>query len=143
MKKSLLTGVLVVVLIFLGLTEIQAHGHKWSSSSSYLSLSVFKHPKGVGLKHRLFRNIYASGHLDYLSASNDLEFQTGALYMIPKQILIFQFYGGAGVQFSRNTGYQYPYLTLGTRFLFFFSEVIHPLERNTDPRYRFGLSFSF
>jgi hypothetical protein len=81
--------------------------------------------------------------MDYVSSASDLEFQTGALYIIPKKILIFQFYGGAGLQFSRNTGYQYPYINLGTRFLFLFSEVIHPLRHGTQPRYRFGLSFSF
>lgn len=143
MKKKLLISSLVLCFLFLTMAEIQARSERYSSQSSYLNLSIFKHPKGVGFKQRLFRNVYASGQLDYISSSNDLEIQTGALYMIPRKIFIFQFYGGAGLQFSRNTGYQYPYLNLGTRFLFLFSEVIHPLERQATPKYRFGLSFSF
>lgn len=143
MKKILLISLLVLFFLFLTMTEAQASSERCSSQSSYLSLSLFHHPKGVGLKQRLFRNVYASGHLDFLSSVNDLEIQTGALYIIPRKIFIFQFYGGAGVQFSRNTGYQYPYINLGTRFLFLFSEVFHPLQRQAPPKYRFGLSFSF
>ena len=143
MKKTLLISLLVLFFLFLTMTETQASSERCSSQSSYLSLSLFQHPRGVGFKQRLFRNVYASGQLDYLSSANDLEIQTGALYMIPRKLFIFQFYGGAGLQFSRNTGYQYPYINLGTRFLFLFSEVIHPLQRQASPKYRFGLSFSF
>jgi len=143
MKKIVLVGMLALGLIILTTAEIQANSGRYTQSSSYLNLGIFQHPKGVGLKQRLFRNIYASGHLDYVSSTNDLELQAGALYMIPQKFWIFQFYGGAGFQFSRNTGYQYPYLNLGTRFWFLFSEVIHPLESQAKPEYRFGLSFRF
>jgi hypothetical protein len=143
MKKILLISLLVLCFLLLTVTETQARSERYCSQSSYLNLSLFQHPKGVGFKQRLFRNVYASGQLDYISSVNDLEIQTGALYMIPRKIFIFQFYGGAGLQFSRNSGYQYPYLNFGTRFLFLFSEVFHPLERQATPKYRFGLSFSF
>ena len=143
MKKLLLIGLFILFFFLLSLTEIQARQDSYCQSSSYLSLSCFQKPKGVGFKQRLFNNVYATGHLDYLSSSSDLEFQTGALYVLPRKFIIFRFYGGGGIQFSRNMGYQYPYLTLGTHFLFFFSEVVHPLERYSTPKYRLGLSFSF
>lgn len=53
--------------------------------------------------------------------------------MVPKKIPFFQFYGGAGLQFSRNSGYQHPYFNLGTRFLILFSEVIYPLTGLENP----------
>ena len=143
MKKTLMISLLVLFFFFLTMAETQASSERCSSKSSYLSLSLFHHPKGFGLKQRIFQNVYVSGQLEYLSSVNDLEIQTGALYMIPRKFFIFQFYGGAGLQFSRNTGYQYPYLNLGTRFLFLFTEVTHPLQRQATPNYRFGLSFSF
>jgi len=87
--------------------------------------------------------VYATGNLDYRQSVDDLEFQAGAVYMFPVKILIFRLYTGGGYQFSRNEGYQYPYVTVGTNFLFLFSEVIYPMETATDPKYRFGLSFKF
>jgi len=78
-----------------------------------------------------------------MQSVNDLEFQASAVYMFPVKILIFRLYTGGGYQFSRNEGYQYPYVTVGTNFLFLFSEVIYPMETATDPKYRFGLSFKF
>jgi len=143
MKKFILIGLMAVFILLLFATEIQARQRHFSASKSYLTLTCFQKPKGVGLKQHLFSNIYFTGNMDYLPSVSDLEFQVGALYMIPHKILIFRFYGGAGVQVSRNMGYKYPYVTLGTNFLFFFSEVIHPLERSQEPGYRFGLSFKF
>ncbi|MGD2295267.1 MAG: hypothetical protein PVF22_05465 [Candidatus Aminicenantes bacterium] len=143
MKKLLLIGLLVLLFILFMVSDIQARHRHCSASNSYLTISCFQKPKGVGLKQPLFGNIYVTGHLDYIDSVSDLEFQAGALYVFPHKIIIFRFYGGAGVQFSRNLGYQYPYIALGTNFLFFFTEVIHPMERDLESRYRFGFSFKF
>ena len=143
MKKILLISLLILLFILLSMADLQARQRRCSPSDSYLTLSCFQKPMGVGLKQRLFDNVYLAGNLDYLSSVSDLEFQVGAIYVIPHKILIFRFYGGGGFQLSRNLGYQYPYVTLGTNFLFFFSEVIHPLNQGLEPKYRFGLSFKF
>lgn len=114
-----------------------------SRPKNYITFSWFLKPASLGLKLRLYSNVYATGNLDYRDSTNDLEFQTGAVYLIPRKIIIFRLYAGGGYQFSRNEGYQYPYLTVGTNFIFLFSEVIYPMESGLDPKYRFGLSFKF
>jgi len=143
MRKIFLI-ILLLALIFLLFT---AHGfareRKHSSPGHFLTFSFFINPVNIGYKHRISDNVYATVNLDYRRSISDLEFQTGAVYLIPRKILIFQLYGGGGFQISRNEGYQYPYLTVGTNFLFLFTEIIHPLENGKEPKYRFGFSFKF
>lgn len=138
------------VIIFLGASIIMASSsgiiaktHKSSSPKNYLTFSFFLRPASLGYKHHLFDNLYATGNLDYRSSTKDLEFQVGAAYFIPRKILIFRLYGGGGYQFSRNKGYQYPYVSIGTQFFFLFSEIIHPLRGGMDPQGRFGFFFKF
>jgi hypothetical protein len=140
MKKIILITLLVIMALFL--SESQAFAEK-PNPNKFLTVSFFINPVGIGYKHAVAENFYLSGSLDYRSTATDLEFQTGAMYLIPKKILIFNFYVGSGLQFSRNHGYQYPYVTVGTNFLFLFTEMIHPLEANRDPRYRFGFNVRF
>lgn len=144
MKKILsisLSGVLIFLICASGVFA-RSH-HRNYSSKNYLTFSWFLKPASLGLKHRLFRNVYATGNLDYRNSSNDLEFQAGAVYLIPRKIIIFRLYGGGGYQFSRNEGYQYPYVTVGTNFIFLFSEIIYPMRNGIDSKYRFGFSFKF
>jgi formate/nitrite transporter FocA (FNT family) len=140
MKKIILIVLLVIIALFL--SESQAFAEK-PAPNKFLTVSCFINPVGIGYKHAVANDFYLAGSLDYRSTASDLEFQTGALYLIPKKILIFRFYVGGGLQFSRNQGYQYPYVSVGTNFLFLFTEMIHPLEANRDPRYRFGFSVKF
>jgi hypothetical protein len=143
MKKRFLTLLMGSLIILFSASGILADSHKNYPNKNYIHLSGFLKPASLGLKARLFSNVYATGNLDYRESVGDLEFQAGAVYMFPVKILIFRFYTGGGYQFSRNEGYQYPYVTVGTNFLFLFSEVIYPMENAADPKYRFGLSFKF
>jgi len=144
MKKllSILSLSLLILLLASNGLLAKYHGHK-GTPKNFITFSWFLKPASLGLKHRLFSNIYVTGNVDYRSAVNDLEFQTGAVYLIPRKFVIFWLYTGGGYQFSRNEGYQYPYLTVGTNFIFFFSDVVYPMESGLSPKYRFGLSFKF
>jgi len=143
MKKIVLIVLMAVLIILLLTATGFASKKRDCTPGHFLTFSCFINPVNIGYKHRLSENIYATANLDYRSSINDLEFQTGAVYLIPRKILIFQLYGGGGVQLSRNEGYQYPFLTVGTNFLFLFTEIIHPLENRMEPKYRLGFSFKF
>ncbi len=143
MKKILIVSVLGASIILASSSGVFAKAHKSSTPKNYLTLSFFLRPTSLGYKHHLFDNLYATGNLDYISSTKDLEFQIGAAYFIPRKILFFRLYGGAGYQFSRNRGYQYPYISIGTQFFFLFSELIHPLRSGMDPQGRFGFFFKF
>lgn len=144
MKKILSISLLGVLIILISASGAFARSyHRDYGTKNYLTFSWFLKPASLGLKHRLFSNVYATGNLDYRDSINDLEFQAGAVYLFPVEIIIFKFYAGGGYQFSRNEGYQYPYVTVGTNFLFLFSEVIYPMRSGMDSKYRFGLSFKF
>ena len=143
MKKMLLISLLVALVIPLFTAIGTARERKPSAPGHFLTFSFFINPVNIGYKHRLSDNFYATANLHYRRSITDLELQTGAVYLIPRKIIIFTLYGGGGIQFSRNEGYQYPYLIVGTNFLFLFTEIIHPLESGKEPNYRFGFSFKF
>ena len=140
MKKTVsmsLAGLLIFVLVG-GVVSA-----KESAPKGYLNFSFFINPLDIGYKHRLVDRLYGTVNLDYQSSESDLKFRSGAVYMIPRKILIFRLYGGGGFQYSRNHGYQYPYVAVGTHFLFLFSEIIHPIQSQATPEYRFGFSIKF
>ncbi|MCP2619726.1 hypothetical protein NLC35_00550 [Candidatus Aminicenantes bacterium AC-334-K16] len=146
MAKKLIPGILICAFSFWLLqgTSVLASPHRHHSPRrNFITFSWFFKPASLGLKIRLIDNFYATTNLDYRRSTNDLEWQVGSIYLLPRKILLFNFYLGGGYQFSRNTGYQFPYLTFGTNFFFLYSEVIYPLETRIDPKYRFGLSFRF
>jgi len=143
MKRLFLISTLGILIILISTSGTSAKSHRDSSTKNYLTFSWFFKPASLGTKLRVINNVYATGNLDYRDSTNDLEFQAGAVYLFPPKILIFRLYAGGGYQFSRNEGYQYPYVTVGTNFLFLFSEVIYPWKRGKDPKYRFGLSIKF
>jgi len=116
-------------------------GHKYKNpENNYLSFSLLT-PFGLGYKHHLGRNFYFVTDLDY--EKKDLRIRIGAAYFFPFNVLIFRFYSGGGLQYSRNDGFHYPYLTIGTRYLIFYNEIIHPWKKDLKPEFRFGLSFGF
>jgi hypothetical protein len=143
MKKAAILGFAIVLLLLM--TSVDLFGHKGRSrpSEHYLTFTFVVNPSGLGYKHHLANNLYLSGDVDYRHENADLLFRTGGAYFFPVKILIFHFYGGGGAQFSRNVGYQYPYVVVGTHFLFFYTEMIHALESHTSPEYRFGFSVRF
>lgn len=143
MKKLFSISLLGILLIVMSTSGMFARYHRDSSPNNFLTFSFFLKPVSFGYKLRLFNNFYATGNMDYQKSTSDLEFQAGAVYLFPVKIIIFRFYAGGGYQLSRNEGYQYPYVMVGTNFIFLFSEVIYPMETRMDPKYRFGLSIKF
>lgn len=143
MKKIFSVSILGALIILVGANGVFARSHRHYSPDSFLTFSCFVQPLSFGYKHRVHDNVYAVGTLDYLRSDEDLEFRVGAEYLFPRKIIIFKLYGGTGLQTSRNEGYQYPYVTIGTNFLFLYAEIIHPLKSKMGPNYRGGFSFRF
>lgn len=144
MKKCMKVSLLGMFILLLAVPGVFARGKKFRPAENYLNLSLFVfYPCSIGYKHLATNNIYLTGNLDYVSDESDLLFQAGAAYMIPRKFSIFRFYGGGGMEFSRNKGYLYPYVMAGTNFWVFFTEIVHPLRNNKSPGYRLGFSFSF
>jgi len=142
MKKVLIIIILIVVLMLLTQITLLAH-QQHQAPASFLNLYKNDGTIAAGLKQYVIKRIYATANIQYLDSATDLEFQAGAAYLLPYKILFFRLYGGTGLQMSRNEGFQYPYVMLGTDFLFFFSEVIHPLSPHMEPKFRAGFSFHF
>ena len=142
MKKALII-VIIVTLTILAAELLAAATHDSRTPGSFINLYKSDGNIAAGLKQQVFRNIYASGNVQYFNSASDLELQAGAVYMLPHKVLFFRLYGGTGLQMSRNKGFQYPYVMLGTDFLFFFSETIYPLKSELGPKFRGGFSFHF
>jgi hypothetical protein len=146
MKKILMTGMLVLLIVSFCATDTLAKhrgSRPYQSPDNFVTFSCFIQPLSFGLKHQVVRNVFLTGNMDYLRADEDLLFQAGAAYMIPRKILFFRLYGGGGLEMSRNRGVMYPYLMAGTKFWFLFAEIYHPLEKERTPGYRFGFCVSF
>lgn len=143
MKRYRRLVLFVLMIVFLGGQDMFAHGKKPELPDHFLTFSFVIHPASVGYKHRVASSTYLTTNLDYVGGKDDLHFQVGASYMIPRKFWIFWFYGGTGLQFSRNQAYQHPYLTLGTRFWILYSEVVYPIQRAGDADFRFGFSVTF
>lgn len=121
----------------------EASANKNQLADNYLTFSFVINPVSVGYKRQVARNFYFTGNVDYVNADGDLYIQGGGAYMIPRKFWIFWFYGGGGWQFSRNHGYQFPYMTLGTRVWILSWEVVYPIQRGEETGYRFGFSIAF
>jgi len=142
-KKYKTITILAFVVFVFGGSNMFAHGKKPQLPDNYITFSFVIHPASVGYKHRVASSTYLTTNLDYVGDRNDIYFQVGAGYMIPRKFWIFWFYGGTGLQFSRNHAYQYPYITLGTRFWILYSEVVYPIQRGGDSGFRLGFSVTF
>lgn len=135
---------LMIAIIAFSASDAIAGKRRSRAPDHYINVSLFLfHPWSVGYKHCITRNVYLTGNMDYIDSDRDLLFQMGAAYMIPTKFLIFRFYGGGGMEFSRNHGDMYPYVVVGTNFWILFTELVHPMQSGRDPGYRFGFSFSF
>jgi hypothetical protein len=143
MKKTLMIGLISLLLMGICVDDTLASSKKSQLSNNYLSFSFVIHPVSVGYKRQVARSFFFTGNVDYVGDNNDLYFQAGGAYMVPRKFWIFWFYGGGGWQFSRNHGYQFPYLTLGTRVWIFSWEVTYPLQRGEETGSRFGFTIAF
>jgi hypothetical protein len=143
MKKYRIIILIVFIIGVLGVQNMFAHKKSTQLPDHYLTFSFVINPASVGYKHRVAESTYLTTNLDYVDSRNDITFQVGAAYMIPRKFWFFWLYGGAGLQFSRNHAYQHPYITLGTRFWILYSEVVYPILRSDDTTFRFGFSVTF
>ena len=144
MKKiATIFSFLCLLLVGVCIDDVLANSKKNLPADNYLTFSFVIHPVNVGYKRQVARSFYFTGNVDYEGSNGDLCFQAGGAYMIPSKFWIFWLYGGGGWQFSRNYGYQFPYLMLGSRFWIFSWEAVYPLQRGEDPNYRFGFTIAF
>jgi hypothetical protein len=143
MKKIMMISLLSLLLMGFCLDNGLASSKKNQPADNYLTFSFVINPVSVGYKRQVARNLFFTGNVDYEGSHGDLYFQGGASYMIPRKFWIFWFYGGGGWQFSRNSGYQFPYMALGTRVWILSWEVVYPLQRGEGQEYRFGFSIAF
>jgi hypothetical protein len=143
MKQYKIIVLVVLMLALFGAQDLFAYKRKPDLPDHYLTFSFVIHPASVGYKHRVASSTYLTTNLDFVGGEHDLYFQVGASYLIPHKFWIFWFYGGTGLQFSRKRAYQYPYITLGTRFWILYSEVVYPIQRAGDTGFRFGFSVTF
>lgn len=98
---------------------------------------------GMGLKFKVYSDYFSTVNCEYDALSNDVLLSLGAMYRIPKEVLIWHFYFGGEYTFSRTNLMGTPYVTVGTDFLVFFSEVKYPLTLEEKPVYRSGFRFYF
>jgi len=143
MKKFRIFILIAFIIGVLGVPNTFAYKKRPDLPDHYLTFSFVINPASVGYKHRVADSTYLTTNLDYVDDRNDITFQVGAGYMIPRKFWFFWLYGGAGLQFSRNNAYEHPYITLGTRFWILYSEVVYPLLRGEDTLFRFGFSVTF
>jgi hypothetical protein len=144
MKKQIALGLLGLAVLALIATSASADYRRHRTPERYVNLSFFVlRPMDVGYMQRVARNVFLTGNMEYESDEKDLRFQAGAAYMLPHKFLFFRLYGGGGVEFSRNNGYMYPYVSVGTHFWILYTEIVHPLRSNREPSYRFGFSLAF
>lgn len=149
MKKTLVAFLIGGFALALSAAPVAAHHRDWSWGRNEsprqmvtASLFVFR-PWSAGFRQRIVPHVYLTATMDYHKDDKDLRFQAGAIYRLSRKVLFFRLYGGGGLEFSRNDGYLYPYLTVGADFWIFYSEVSHPLHAEKDPTTRFGFRFSF
>jgi len=146
MKKYTIMGLMVLIVFAFCASETFAdhrRSRSYRSQDNFVTFSFFINPLSLGYKHRLSGNVFLTGNMDYVSSESDLLFQAGAAYVLPRKILFFRLYGGGGIEMSRNHGYLYPYVVAGTKFLFLYAEIVHPMQNHSTPNYRFGFSFTF
>lgn len=140
MKKLCFSLILVLwLVIFL---NAMAYAHEMSSApQGIVEIYKFDDRIAAGYKHHLANRFYLTTNIEYHEGIEDLKLQLGTVYLLPHKVLFCDLYGGGGIQISRSDDYEYPYLTVGARFIFFFYEMIYPWEDEVEPLHRAGLSF--
>jgi len=143
MKKFLVICLMGILILAFCPMDVAAKNRKLEPRNNYVTFSFFITPLSVGLKHQLSRNVYLTGNMDYIGNDENLIFQGGLAYMIPPKILLFRFYGGGGIEYSRNDYRTAPYVMVGTKLWILHFDIVHPLWRGATPAYRLGFMFSF
>ena len=143
MEKYLTISLMSLLVLVFCATDVTAHTKKFEPSDNYMTFSFFINPFSLGYKHRMAQNTYFTGNMDYIGRDTELRLQVGAAYMFPKKFLIFRYFGGGGIEYSRNNSSVYPYLMAGTKLWIFHFDIVHTLQRNSRPDYRLGFIYSF
>lgn len=158
MKKFILFSLLLSLLVFAGGLRVFAADFPKDAHilpESFLNLYWVDKSFSVGIKQSIFKPVYATANVEFYRPNTDVLLRLGAAYILPKELVFLRvkeekvisfnlyFYGGGGWQFSRNEGYQYPYLLIGANYLFLFAESVYPLAHETEPMFRSGFSFKF
>lgn len=81
---------------------------------------------------------YAPG---IFQSGDDLLLFSGYKYLIAKRLAIFNFHVGGNLVLSRNDGFRYPYIMMGTDFLFMYMGFDIPTSRNNPFAFYFGFKF--
>lgn len=125
------------------------HDHAWSfplkkpAPKAFLHLYRYEKRWAPGLKFHIHDRLYLTGNIEYSYQERDLNLLMGGVYFLNSPSSWFAFYGGGGVQLSNEHCYKYPYLIVGTDFLFLFYELVYPWTSEVTPQHRFGWSISF
>lgn len=137
---------IIAVLLLLGCAAT-VFGSQGDDKNTFVNLYKVDYNSfdsiSIGLKEKLWGNIYGSLNLEPYGTNDDLKVQGGIIYLFPRNVLFFKFYGGIGAETLRDNGFNYDYILLGTHFLYFFSEMIYPWKNGVAPFYRYGLSFNY
>ncbi|HHT49261.1 MAG TPA: hypothetical protein GXZ98_08225 [Firmicutes bacterium] len=146
-KHTRIPLLFLVVFLFLVLTpaSVSASENKSQAkeTSGFLQLYKTENNLASGLKLRLWRNLHTGANIEYYASNRDTKLHLTGIYLLPHEFIFFRFYGGAGYQFSRKKDGEFPYLVLGSHYVFLFSEVLYPWKDEAAPLVRFGFSFDF
>ncbi len=143
MEKYLTISLMGLLVLGFCATDVGAHTKKFEPPDNYMTFSFVINPLSLGYKHRMAQNTYFTGNMDYIGRDTELILQVGAAYMFPRKFLIFRFFGGGGIEYSRNNSSVYPYIMAGTKLWIFHFDIVHTLQRNSSPGYRLGFIYSF
>ncbi len=80
---------------------------------------------------------------NYNAETKHLSVPVSLLYKVPGKVILWSFYGGAGISLERESEEIRPYLVGGTEFLFLYSECLFSMEKNSEPILRGGFHFRF
>lgn len=129
----LLCLVSLAVMAFgsVALAEQRAHVDFYGSRSS----------AGIGAGQVIVGDLMGRVNIDNLGTS-DLSMSGSVVYVIPRKFIIFEYYGGGGIDVRPATEEFGTHIVLGSRFLWFFSEAEYKLiDRGTT--YRGGIRLRF
>lgn len=74
---------------------------------------------------------------------DDLILHAGYKYLVPVKLAIFNFHVGGSFVISRNEGIRYPYISMGTDFLFMMMGFDLPISSSNRTDFYFGFKFDY
>lgn len=121
---------LTLVLMFSGIVFFCAAGEGEARdrnlSVHFSSLNI--HESNLGLGIRLSEQGWLALNIDNLGARRPVRFSSSVYYMIPRRFIIWNIYGGLGINYSQYQGMN-PHILAGSEFLWFFTEYEFQLQQ--------------